>query len=61
MFLAQVANTIAKSRLQIFGAVEPDAGLAGNLQLPNSEHEKNQTTAATHHSDLRGFMNGSSL
>ena len=40
MFLPQVANTIAKSRLQIFGAVEPDAGLAGNLQIPNSEHEK---------------------
>ena len=40
MFLAQVANTIAKTRLQIFGAVEPDAGLAGDLQIPNSEHKK---------------------
>ena len=40
MFLAQVANTIAKSRLQIFGAVEPDAGLAGDLQIPNSEHKE---------------------
>ena len=38
--MAQVANTIAKSRLQIFGAVEPDAGLAGDLQIPNSEHKK---------------------
>ena len=40
MLLAQLANTIAKSRLQIFGAVEPDAGLAGDLQIPNSEHKK---------------------
>ena len=40
MFLAQVANTIAKSRLQIFGAVEPDAGLAWDMQRPNSEHKK---------------------
>ena len=38
--MAQVANTIAKSRLQIFGAVEPDAVLAGGLQIPNSEHKK---------------------
>ena len=40
MFLAQVAITNAKSRLKIFAAVEPDAGLAGDLQIPKPEHKK---------------------
>ena len=37
MFLAQVANTIAKSGLQLFRAVQTDARLVKRLQIPNFE------------------------
>ena len=46
MFLAQVANAVAKSGFQLFRAVETDARLARSLQIPNFEY--NYSVLACH-------------
>ena len=45
MFLAQVANTIAKSGFQLFHTVQTDR-LARGLQIPNFEY--NYSSLACH-------------